>query len=318
MLEFKDIEVYDLAECIISSGFPMITSWDGCNDRKQVLDDAIKMWEKAVVGYIKYTDDVKNGVDVLGEFGYEIKLIDRDESYFEIRMDDSDDLVYMSSKTFLNGFRYAMSLEEMETLANLDEHDEVVTKETFELIVKDFRRILSLRRASDTSQYVKCHDNWTTGVRVSFNMKYTQYITKQFQRYHWFDYVSSSSLMHRITRMDFSSCCNKYVSRETKDKMKRLIDEYNRFQSENVSEHTFYLDNGEVVEAKTNKDVLYTQYMIIVSEAPMGTELFVRVSTNYKQLQTIYHQRKRHKLKEDWDAFRRMVDDLPLSEYLIK
>ena len=143
-------------------------------------------------------------------------------------------------------------------------------------------------------------------------------ITKQFQRYHWFDYVSSSSLMHRITRMDFSSCCNKYVSRETKDKMKRLVDEYNRFQSENVSEHTFYLDNGEVVEAKTNKDVLYTQYMIIVSEAPMGTELFVRVSTNYKQLQTIYHQRKRHKLKEDWDAFRKMVDDLPLSEYLIK
>ena len=111
MLEFKDIEVYDLAECIISSGFPMITSWDGCNDRRQVLNDAIKMWEKAVVGYIKYKDDVKNGVDVLVEFGYEIKLIDSDEAYFEIRIHDSDDLLYMSSSTFLNGFRYAMSLE---------------------------------------------------------------------------------------------------------------------------------------------------------------------------------------------------------------
>lgn len=136
------------------------------------------------------------------------------------------------------------------------------------------------------------HSNFRTGIRVSFNLKYTQYITKQFQRYHWFDYVSSSSLMHSITKMDFSKCCNEYVDEDIKEKMNSLIEAYN----ENPS---------------------YDGYMRIISNCPMGVELFVRVSTNYEQLATIYKQRKHHKLKEDWGSFIKFIENLPYAKELI-
>ena len=48
------------------------------------------------------------------------------------------------------------------------------------------------------------HTTFRKGILVSFDMNYPQYITKQLQRYHWFEYCSSSSMMHRITKMDFS------------------------------------------------------------------------------------------------------------------
>jgi hypothetical protein len=49
----------------------------------------------------------------------------------------------------------------------------------------------------------------------------------------------------------------------------------------------------------------------------MGTELFVRVSTNYETLANIYNQRKDHKLKEDWGAFCDFIKSLPYSKELI-
>ena len=76
-------------------------------------------------------------------------------------------------------------------------------------------RAKKLVKASAKSPNVKCHDNFLTGIRVSFDLKYTQYITKQFQRYHWFDYVSSSSMMHRLVKMEPDEMCNKYVSEES-------------------------------------------------------------------------------------------------------
>jgi len=177
------------------------------------------------------------------------------------------------------------------------------TDEEFE---KGLARAKKLVQASKNG-IVKCHDNFMTGIRVSFDMKYTQYITKQFQRYHWFDYVSSSSLMHRITKMDFEKCCNKYVTQESIDQMKRLIAEYNDIANELVLDG-YHEDHAER---------LYVAWMRILSNCPMGTELFVHVSTNYKQIQTIYFQRKGHKLKEDWGEFEKWVESLPYAHELI-
>ena len=182
---------------------------------------------------------------------------------------------------------------------------------------KSLKRAKSLVKASKNDVDAKCHDNFLTGIRVSFDMKYTQYITKQFQRYHWFDYVSSSSLMHKITQMDFSKCCNKYVGKDTIEKMNSLVKLYNDIVDDAVTHVRFELNNGEIAESDNKKDCLYITFMKIISECPMGAELFVRVSTNYKQLQTIYHQRKSHKLKEDWGAFSKFVESLPYAEDFI-
>lgn len=188
------------------------------------------------------------------------------------------------------------------------------TKEDFE---KGLERAKKLCQASAESPNVKCHDNFLTGIRVSFDMTYTQYITKQFQRYHWFDYVSSSSMMHRITKMDFSKCVNKYVTEAMREKMQEYVDSYNYIVDNKIEALPFVLGNGEKVYPRTLQETAYIAFMIVISNCPMGTELFTRVSTNYKQLQTIYHQRKNHKLKEDWGEFCKFVESLPYAKEFI-
>lgn len=182
---------------------------------------------------------------------------------------------------------------------------------------KEFEK--SLPRAM---QLAKCggstgHSSWRKGIHVSFDMKYTQYITKQFQRYHWFDYVSSSSLMHRLTYMNVEENCAKYVTKESIEKLQEHINIYNFFKETKNDNHTFTLRNGEKIHATTHNDVLYYQYMICIQNCPMGYELFVRVSTNYEQLATIWRQRKNHKLREDYEAFMAFIQALPYSKELI-
>ena len=193
------------------------------------------------------------------------------------------------------------------------------TEEEFE---KSLERAKKLVHATESSPMVKCHDNFLTGIRVSFDLKYTQYITKQFQRYHWFDYVSSNSMMHRLVKMDADGICNKYVSKTSVEQLQKDIDEYNEIASMECypgegNPLAFELRDGTVLTAETKGDALYYAYMKCISDCPMGAELFVRVSTNYKQLQTIYHQRKDHKLKEDWGEFCKFVENLPYAKEFI-
>lgn len=189
------------------------------------------------------------------------------------------------------------------------------TDEEFE---KSLVRAKKLVSASAQSPNVKCHDNFLTGIRVSFDLKYSQYITKQFQRYHWFDYVSSSSLMHRLLKMNIDKSCNKYVSQESIDQLNKDIRRYNQIAEwEDFNGATFVLRDGTVMKTRNKGEALYWAYMCCISDCPMGIELFVRVSTNYKQLQTMYWQRKDHKLKEDWGAFVEFVKSLPYAKELI-
>lgn len=191
------------------------------------------------------------------------------------------------------------------------------TDEEFE---KGLKRMVRLVQASKNGE-VKCHDNALVGIRVSFDVTYPQYWTPEFQRYHFADIVTSSSKMHRLVKMDLDKSCNKYVSKDVIDYMNDYIELYNHLLEEKEQNsfvgHRFTLRDGTVIKCDNVDDALYTCYMIIISNCPMGLELFMRVSTNYKQLQTIYHQRKHHKLKEDWGAFCKFIESLPYAKELI-
>lgn len=150
-------------------------------------------------------------------------------------------------------------------------------------------------------QLAKCgggsgHSNFRVGIRVVFDVIYPNYISPEMQRYHFFDIVTSSSKMHKLTSMDMDACFNKYVTQESKDQMKRLLDDYSK--------------------AETNDDK-YTCFMRLLSNCPQGIELFMRVTTNYEQLATIYRQRRNHRLREDWGAFCNMIESLPYAKELI-
>ena len=136
------------------------------------------------------------------------------------------------------------------------------------------------------------HQTFLSGIRVSFDIKYPNYISPELQRYHWIDIVSSSSKMHRLSSMDMDACFNKYVTDESKEQMKRLVKKFNDTKS-------------------------YEDFMVMLSNCPQGIELFMRVSTNYLQLRTIYRQRNNHKLKEDWGAVCEFIEKLPYANEFI-
>lgn len=159
------------------------------------------------------------------------------------------------------------------------------TDEEFE---KSLPRAIQLANTKNGSG----HQTFLSGIRVSFDLKYPNYISPELQRYHWIDIVTSSSKMHRLTKMDMDVCFNEYVTQNSINQMKQLIKQY-------------------------NYDPTYERFMYVISNCPQGVELFMRVSTNYLQLKTIYHQRKTHKLKEDWGNFCKEIRTLPYAQELI-
>ena len=136
------------------------------------------------------------------------------------------------------------------------------------------------------------HQTFLSGIRVSFDLIYPNYISPELQRYHWVDIVTSSSKMHRLAKMDMDACFNKYVTQESREQMKELVELYNNAPT-------------------------YENFMLLVSNCPQGIELFMRVSTNYLQLRTIYKQRKNHELREDWGSFCNWIETLPYAKELI-
>lgn len=199
---------------------------------------------------------------------------------------------------------------------------ENLTDLAFEKALKRCKKLASLGGGTG-------HSNFRTGILVTFDLKYPQYFTKQLQRYHFIQYVSSTSMMHRITKMDFSKCCNKYVSQDTIDRMKSLINLYQKlthaedkltFFAIVEKEYKYllqYLWGETLPEEFTREEILYDLFMRIVSNCPMGAELWVHCSTNYEQLATIYRQRKNHKLREDWGEFCEWIESLPHAKELI-
>ena len=184
-------------------------------------------------------------------------------------------------------------------------------------------RCKKLVKASKNSD-IHCHDNFLTGIRVSFDIKYPQYLSPEMQRYHFFDIVTSMSKMHRILKLDIKKSCNKYVNQTAIDNVMKLVANYNAILNDTI-EHSseYYSDavftglNGETYKINSKEDALYVAWMQIIANCPLGLELWMRVSTNYKQLQTIYYQRRHHKLKEDWNAIINMIEELPYFNIFI-
>lgn len=188
-------------------------------------------------------------------------------------------------------------------------------EEDMEKALKRCRKLVKASKESD----VHCHDNFLTGIRVSFDLKYPQYLSPELQRYHFLDIVTSMSKMHRLSKMELKTCCNSYVSPDIIRKVQEYVDDYNSLLQDKKAEtfkYWHYDENGyERCEALFERNnSIYAAFMTMVSNCPLGLELWMRVSTNYKQLQTIYRQRKNHRLKEDWGTVINMIRDLPYFE----
>lgn len=147
------------------------------------------------------------------------------------------------------------------------------------------------------------HDNWLNGVIVQFDLTFSVKAWTEAQRYHFLDFVSSQSTMHRITKFDLDNSYMEYVDKRIVEIMKEKVKEYNELESK---------------EDKTQEenDKLKEMYLKILYSNPCGFRLTARMTTNYRQLKTIYSQRKYHRLPE-WREFCKWVETLPHSELII-
>lgn len=142
------------------------------------------------------------------------------------------------------------------------------------------------------------HDNFLNGVLVQFDLTFTNKAWVEAERYHFLDFISSQSTMHRITKFDLDKAYISYVDPRMIEIMKEKVNEYNRLLSED----------------KTNP-VLKEKYLEILYSNPAGFRLTAKMTTNYRQLKTIYKQRRNHRLPE-WQAFCDWVLTLPHAELI--
>lgn len=153
------------------------------------------------------------------------------------------------------------------------------------------------------------HDNFTKGIIVQFNLKMTPKMSVEMERYHFIDFVSSQSTMHRITKFELSKSYIRYVDERVIDIMQEKIDCYNE-----------WIDNKEVWNTSDEdrrrwKATVDTKYLEILYTNPCGFQLTSRMTTNYQQLKTIYAQRRNHRLPE-WQTFCDWIETLPMFKQL--
>ena len=189
----------------------------------------------------------------------------------------------------VRGSKYPMSVD----IENLD--DEVTTR-TIELA---------------TSSIGEGHDNFLNGIIVQFDLTFTNKAWVEAERYHFLDFISSQSTMHRITKFNLNTAYIDYVDARIIQIMKEKIKEYNDL----ISDIKNLKKEGK--DTTTLNEIAKVKYLEILYSNPAGFKLTARMTTNYRQLKTIYRQRRYHKLPE-WQVFCDWIEALPYSELIMK
>lgn len=142
------------------------------------------------------------------------------------------------------------------------------------------------------------HDNALKGIIVQFDLTFSEKAWPQLQRYHFMDFVSSQSTMHRLSRFKIADQCNTYVDQRCIDVLQELVGQYNALVE--LKKQGEDIPDGEIKTARLK--MLYN--------IPSGMELCAGMTTNYLQLKTIYQQRRNHALP-DWQVFCDWIETLP-------
>lgn len=163
------------------------------------------------------------------------------------------------------------------------------------------KRAKNLSRAAD---WQGAHDQFLTGIRVSFDLTFSNKAWVEAERYRFLEFVSSQSTMHRITKFNLEEQYNKYVDKRVIKIMKQKINAYNKL-----------VDRAKQGK-KVDSEVLARQYLRILYTNPAGFMLTARLTTNYRCLKNIWRQRRNHRLPE-WREFCKWIESLPYAKELI-
>ena len=151
-----------------------------------------------------------------------------------------------------------------------------------------------------TSKTGEGHDQFLTGITVQFDLNATLKFWIEAERYRFLYFISSQSTMHRMCKFNLDKAYNEYVDPLIIQLIKALVKDYESICEEKGS------DSFDAKEA----------YLRVLYNNPAGFILTARMTTNYRQLKTIYQQRKNHRLPE-WRRFCDWIEELPESQFII-
>jgi hypothetical protein len=195
-------------------------------------------------------------------------------------------------------------LEESLVASGYPMRTELIQREPDE---KDIKRGLNLTKASNGNG---AHGQWLTGVRVAFDLTFTNKAWVEAERYRFLEFVSSQSTMHRITKFDLAGQYNKYVDPRVIAIMEEKKEQYNTMAA--------MLESTEMIETKeVLRETMREKYLEMLYTNPAGFELTARMTTNYRCLLNIYIQRWDHRLPE-WREFCAQLLELPMFPELVE
>ena len=172
----------------------------------------------------------------------------------------------------------------------------------------ELKRGVNLSQAAD---WQGAHDQFLTGIRVSFDLTFTNKAWVEAERYRFLEFVSSQSTMHRITKFDLRNQYNEYVDPRIIEIMEEKVAQHNKLLAELAQTPTDDEYNRERL-----KNLITQKYLEILYSNPAGFMLTARLTTNYRCLKNIWRQRRNHRLPE-WRAFCKWIETLPYAKELI-
>ena len=172
----------------------------------------------------------------------------------------------------------------------------------------ELKRGVNLSQAAD---WQGAHDQFLTGIRVSFDLTFTNKAWVEAERYRFLEFVSSQSTMHRITKFDLHNQYNEYVDPRIIEIMEEKVAQHNKLLAELAQTPADDEYNRERL-----KNLITQKYLEILYSNPAGFMLTARLTTNYRCLKNIWRQRRNHRLPE-WRAFCKWIETLPYAKELI-
>lgn len=160
---------------------------------------------------------------------------------------------------------------------------------------KDIKRAIAL----GNSGLGEGHSQFLIGITVKFDLYAPLYQWKEIQRYHFLDFISSQSTMHRLSKFNIKEQCVSDTDPKILERYQELLDSYNK----------------DIADGKFKPEEDKASWRRLVASLPCGMVLGATMTTNYAQLKTIYFQRKNHRLKE-WHEFCDWCETLPMFKEL--
>ena len=134
------------------------------------------------------------------------------------------------------------------------------------------------------------HAQFLTGIRVNFDLTFSNKAWVEAERYRFLEFASSQSTMHCITKFDLNEQYNEYVDPRIIEIMREKVDIYNKLlsiidrikhcETENKNEKIKMLEQLEEIRKEKYLEILYSN--------PAGFLLTARLTTNYRCLRNIY------------------------------